>query len=63
MFVVCFYDEFEEDDEEVCEEGWMFFGWVVVLYEIGLLILYSVYYKYLVYIVSNVDMLGFLCID
>lgn len=59
VLLLQFFDLFDE----CCEDNFVLLGWVVNLYEIGMSILYSGYYKYLVYIVSYVDMLGFFKID
>lgn len=44
------------DFDDVC-----MLGWVVCLYELGLMIVYSGYYVYGSYVLENFDIVGFLC--
>lgn len=53
---------------EQVQECWRFdvddvcmFGWVVCLYELGLMIVYSGYYVYGSYVLEYLDIVGFLC--
>lgn len=56
---VSLYQQFEEPDAAIREEGVMFLSWAAALHEIGLSIGHSAYHKHSAYIASNADMPGF----
>ncbi len=56
---VSLYQQFDDADVGVREEGMVFLSWAAALHEIGLSIGHSAYHKHSAYIASNADMPGF----